>query len=412
MEYGCIGERLSHSFSREIHKALADYEYILREVPREELDSFMKNADFKAINVTIPYKELVIPYLYFIDSVAESIHAVNTVVNRDGRLYGYNTDSYGMKSMIEYAGIDFKDRKVAILGTGGTSKTAFAVATSLGAKVIFKVSRSVSDGAVTYGDLYENHSDTEIIINTTPSGMYPNIFDTPVDLSHFERLVGVVDAVYNPLRSRLVLSALKMGVKATGGLYMLLAQGKRASEIFTDNVYGEEALNSLYSGILRQKENIVLIGMPSSGKSTVGRLLAKRLCRDFYDTDEIIEKREGRPISDIFKNEGEKHFRELESAVIRELSTKNGVIIATGGGAVLREDNTLALKMNGRLYFIDRPLSRLFPSGDRPLTSTIEALKKKYDERYPIYNDAMDVRIDADCSDETVADRIEENFNL
>ena len=412
MEYGCIGEKLTHSFSKEIHNSFAEYEYELCEIPRGELDRFAKNADFKAINVTIPYKELIMPYLDEIDSAAKSTGAVNTVVNRDGALCGYNTDFYGMKSLISREGIDVSGKKVAILGTGGTSKTALAVANYLGAKKIIRVSRDGNEDAVKYEDLYKKHADAEVIINTTPSGMYPKIFDTPVDLSKFHSLTGVIDAIYNPLRSRLILSAHKRGIKAAGGLYMLVAQAVRASEIFLDRQYGEDTLEKVYRKILSDKENIVLIGMPSSGKSTVGQILAKTMNRELYDTDTVIEEHEGCSISDIFKNKGEAYFREVEANVIRDMSSKNGVIISTGGGVPLREENVDSLKMNGKLYFIDRPLENLIPTDSRPLTSTREAVEKKFRERYGIYIGAMDRRIDANCAAEEVANKIERDFTL
>ena len=242
--------------------------------------------------------------------------------------------------------------------------------------------------------------------------MYPKIFDTPIDLSKFHSLTGVIDAIYNPLRSRLILSAHKRGIKAAGGLYMLVAQAVRASEIFLDRQYGEDTLEKVYCKILSDKENIVLIGMPSSGKSTVGQILAKTMNRELYDTDTVIEEHEGCSISDIFKNKGEAYFREVEADVIRDMSSKNGVIISTGGGVPLREENVDSLKMNGKLYFIDRPLENLIPTDSRPLTSTREAVEKKFRERYGIYIGAMDRRIDANCTAEEIANRIERDFTL
>ena len=253
MKYGCIGEHLKHSFSKEIHNALCDYEYEIREIPREELAAFMEAKEFTAINVTIPYKESVIPYLHYIDDFAKEIGAVNTIVNRDGKLYGYNTDFYGMTKLLRTAHIYPRGKKVAILGTGGTSKTAFAVARAEGANEIIKVSRSAKDGAVTYEELYEKHADTDIIINTTPLGMYPNIFDKAVDISRFENLVGVVDAIYNPLRTQLVSDGYKK-IAAEGGLYMLVAQAVRASEIFLDKEYPNGTIDKVFDKIYNEKE--------------------------------------------------------------------------------------------------------------------------------------------------------------
>ena len=260
MKYGLIGEHLSHSFSPVIHKMLADYEYELEEIAPSDIDSFLKTADFLGINVTIPYKQTVIPYLDYIDEGAQAIGAVNTVVKRDGKLYGYNTDFYGMKMLFNHAGIDPRGKKAAILGSGGTSKTAVAVLASLGAAEILRVGRSGRDGSITYGELTEKHCDVEIIVNTTPVGMYPNIFESPIDISAFKKLSGVIDAVYNPLRTELVLNADARGIKAEGGLFMLVAQAMRASEIFLNKKYPSGTLERIYGNIKRRKENIVLIG--------------------------------------------------------------------------------------------------------------------------------------------------------
>lgn len=258
MEYGCIGERLIHSFSKEVHNALSCYDYQLKEVPRENLHEFMMARDFRAINVTIPYKELVIPYLHYIDEHAKEIGAVNTIVNKNGKLYGYNTDFYGMSMLISHAGVTLREKKVAILGTGGTSKTANAVAKSMLAKQILTISRNKKDDASTYDELYEKHADTDVIINTTPIGMYPNISSRAVDIKFFPKLSGVIDVVYNPLRTPLVEDAMLRGIPAEGGLYMLVAQGVRASEIFLDKKYEKETLDVIYQKLRQEKENIVL----------------------------------------------------------------------------------------------------------------------------------------------------------
>lgn len=410
MKYGCIGEHLKHSFSKEIHNALADYDYEIREVERGALDAFAEAKDFLAINVTIPYKELIMPHLYYIDEHAAAIGAVNTVVNRGGKLYGYNTDFYGMSMLFSHAGIKVCGKKVAILGTGGTSKTAREVAKALLAREILTVSRRRGEGAVSYEDLYNLHSDTEIIINTTPVGMFPNILDKPVDLSSFKNLSGVIDAVYNPLRTPLISQAISMGIPAEGGLYMLVAQAVRASEIFLDKKYPPDALDKVYKKIFLEKENIVLVGMPASGKSTVGAMLAKLLNRDLVDTDALIVESEGVSIPDIFASRGEKYFRDRESEAVLAASALTSVIIATGGGAILREENVKMLKENGRLYFIDRPLCDLVPTSDRPLSSDRDAIEKRYNERYDIYRQVSDVRIDADCNAKEVTNRISEDF--
>ena len=410
MEYGCIGEVLKHSFSKQIHNRLADYDYTLKELKPQEVDAFMTSRDFRAINVTIPYKETVIPYLSHMDEEAALIGAVNTVVNRDGKLYGYNTDFFGMCRLAERAGIEFLQKKVLILGTGGTSKTAYAVAKSLGAKEIVKASMHGKEGAVSYEEVYASHCDAEIIINTTPVGMFPNIFGKLLELNRFSKLCGVLDAVYNPLKTPLILEAKALGIAAEGGLFMLVAQAVRASEIFLDAKYDEDTCERIFKRIAADNKNIVLTGMPASGKSTVGALLAKKLNRRFIDTDSLIEERAAKSIPQIFAEEGEAAFRDIESQVIAEVSEVGGVIISTGGGAVLRESNISALRENGRLYFIDRPLNELIPTYDRPLSSTKEAIEKRYSERYSIYLATADKRIAVNGTPDLVAENIIKDF--
>ena len=388
--YGCIGEHLPHSFSREIHELIGDYAYELKEITPDGLDEFMRNRDFRAINVTIPYKQAVMPHLAYISETARSIGAVNTIVNREGTLHGYNTDFDGMTRLIHRMGLDFSGCKVLILGTGGTSKTALHVARALGAASVFRVSRTAREDALTYEQAMEKHADADFIINTTPCGMFPHAEEQPVFLQGFTRLKGLVDAIYNPLRSNLVLEARAMGVPAEGGLYMLVAQAVRAAEIFRDTQYPEELTDGIYARILREKENIVLIGMPASGKSTVSRQVAQDLKRDVVDTDTLIVQKAGMLIPEIFARYGEARFREIESEVIRELSGKNGLVIATGGGAVLRQENVTRLKRNGRLFLLDRSLSELLPTADRPLANSREKIERLYRERMPVYRAAAD----------------------
>lgn len=386
MEYGCIGERLSHSFSKIIHARLADYDYELKELAQNELDGFMKAADFKAINVTIPYKQAVVPYLYEISDTASKIGAVNTIVNKNGRLYGYNTDYEGMRALLIRQKADFSGKKVLILGSGGTSKTASAVAESLNAKEVYRVSRSGNDGAVTYDYAISELSDAEAIINTTPCGMYPNIGKSAIDISDFPNLKFVTDAVYNPLCSDLVIKARNKGINAVGGLYMLVAQAAFAYEKFTDSSISYEKIDEIYREIITDKRNIVLIGMPGCGKTTVGKALADDTEKTFIDTDDEIRKKIGMTIPEIFEKYGEKEFRKIESEIIKEVSARQASVIATGGGAVLNPENTKLLKENGFLVFLDRPLEALVTTDDRPLSSNRELLEKRYKERYGIYN--------------------------
>lgn len=406
MEYGCIGEKLGHSFSKEIHNALTDYQYELKELAKDEVSAFMTEHNFKAINVTIPYKETVIPFLDSISDEAKKIGAVNTIVNKNGKLYGYNTDFFGMKSLIERAEIEIKNKTVAILGGGGTSKTAYAVSEFLCAKAIYKVSRNEKDGFITYSELYNMSDNIDVIINTTPVGMYPNIFASAVEVEKFKNLSGVVDAVYNPLRSKLVFDALKNNIKAVGGLYMLVAQAAGAVEKFIDTVVATEDIEKVFLKLFNSKENIVLIGMPSSGKTTVGTALAEKLNRPFFDSDKLIEETEKTSIPEIFKEKGEQYFRTCETDAVFLLSKNNSSIISTGGGAILNEKNVELLKENGKVFFLDRPLEMLLTTDDRPLSSNKADLEKRYNERYDLYKASADVVIDASGTVEAVVNQI------
>ena len=410
MKYGLIGEHLGHSFSKEVHAMLSDYKYKICEIDKDKLGDFMTKADFKAINVTIPYKEAVIPYLSYISEEAKAIGSVNTIVNCDGKLYGYNTDFFGMTSLINKMHLNLKGKKTVILGTGGTSKTALAVTKSLGAEPIITVSRTKKGNAIDYNELKEKHTDAEIIINTTPKGMYPDNFSSPIDLDCFNKLEGVIDAIYNPIRTKLVVDALERGINAEGGLYMLVAQAVFASEIFLDVKYPVEKLNKVYNKIRRRKENIVLIGMPASGKTTVSKILAKELSREALDTDDMIVSSKNMEISKIFKTEGEKAFREYETCVIANVSLQNNRIIATGGGAVLNNENIKMLRQNGVIFFIDRPCDKLLPTVDRPLANDMEAIKRRYEERYDLYCKAADFIIEADDTPHNVSKKISGAF--
>lgn len=385
MNYGCIAEKLGHSFSKEIHNRLFDYSYELTEVPKEKFDDFMKAKNFKAINVTIPYKERVIPYLDWISDTAKRIGAVNTIVNEDGFLKGYNTDFSGMIALINQNHIQLKNKKVLILGSGGTSKTALAVAESQDCLCAYRVSRDGKEDCITYQDAALWHSDAEVIINTTPVGMYPVIDATPIDINHFPKVQAVIDAVYNPLRSKLVCDAKRKGIVAVGGLYMLVAQAAIAAEKFIGTKVPVSEIDRVYKELLTLKQNIVLTGMPGSGKSTIGQLLATETGMTYVDTDEEIVKREQKSIPDIFAEVGEKGFRHIESEVISSLSSMQSAVIATGGGAILNPENIERLRQNGKIYFIDRDLEHIVTTSDRPLSSNREDLEKRYRERYPLY---------------------------
>ena len=410
MEYGLIGEHLPHSFSKEIHEQLADYTYELHEVEKDELDAFMKAKDFRAINVTIPYKQDVIPYLDEISESAREIGAVNTIVNRRGRLYGDNTDQMGMTALIRKLGLDLAGKTVLILGTGGTSRTAQYVCKKLGAAVIHTVSRSGQNGSLTYESAASQCPEAQIILNTTPAGMFPKPDAQAIDLTPFQHLEGVVDVVYNPLRTQLVRQAQGMSLPAEGGLYMLVGQAVAAVEIFLDQKLPDDALDRVFKNIYQGKENIVLTGMPGCGKSTVGRRLSKLLDRPLLELDHLIEQKAGMHPAEIIRTQGEAAFRDLESEIVAEAAQQTGCVISTGGGVILREENMRRLRANGRIYFIDRPLRYILPTDDRPLSSDREALEQRFRERYPIYKATADVSVPVKGLPKTVAEAIRKDF--
>lgn len=390
MQYGLIGGRLGHSFSKEIHEGEGLYTYDLVELRPDELESFIKKADFKGINVTIPYKEAVMPLLDYISPDALAIGAVNTIVNENGRLCGYNTDFSGLLQSIELAGIGIKGKKTVVLGAGGAAKTAYAVARHCGASSVVHATRHPKEGQIA---LSEIPADTQIFINATPVGMFPDIFERVVDLGRFEQLEGVADCIYNPLRSNLILDAKKRGIPAIGGLYMLVTQAYYAMDYFLHSDKYKSRSTDCYNSLLKEKENIALCGMPSCGKSTIGKQMASERGRRFIDTDALIVERIGMPIADFFKSHSESEFRDIESDVIREVASLQGCVIALGGGAVLRDENVHNLKMNSRIVYIDRKLEELIPTSDRPLSSDIESLTKLYNERLPIYRRVADETI-------------------
>ncbi len=407
MEYGCIGEHLSHSFSKEIHNALESYDYVLQELTPDELKVFMQEKNFKAINVTIPYKEAVMPYLYYISDEARSIKAVNTIINKNGELYGYNTDFFGLKSLILRNGADLSGKTIAVLGSGGTSKTAVSVAYDLGADTVYRVSREQKQDYITYRKLYEISDEIQVVINTTPCGMFPNTHTCAVDIKKFPNVEAVFDAVYNPLCSKLVLDSKERGLIASGGLYMLVAQAAYAVEHFIGKMLDLSQVEDVYKELYKDKMNVVLVGMAGCGKTTIGRLLAENLGKRFIDTDDLIVEKENRDIPTVFKENGEEYFREVEKEVVREISKQNGLVIATGGGVPLNNENITALKGNGNIYFIDRPLDDIMPTDDRPLSSNRADLEKRYNERYGIYTECADCVIDGSGTVDEVLKRIE-----
>ena len=405
MEYGLLGEKLGHSFSPQIHKALADYDYRLLPMPRGEVEELFRCREFKGLNVTIPYKQTVIPLCDEVDPRAAAIGAVNTVVNRGGKLTGYNTDIDGLIYLAKRAGVDMAGKKVVILGSGGTSRTARSAAKEMGAAEIIVVSRKGEDN-------YENisrHADAEVLINTTPVGMYPNAGASPVTLDAFPRLTGVLDVVYNPLRTALLMKAEARGVPCSCGLPMLAAQAKRAAELFTGERIPDARLESVIAGLTAQARNVVLIGMPGSGKSAIGRALARRLGKEFVDLDRMIVERAGKPIPEIFAQEGEDAFRELESRAVREAGSRTGCVLSTGGGVVTREENYPPLHQNGVIVHIKRRLS-LLPTAGRPVSQSTD-LGELWRRREPRYASFADLTVDNAGTIDGEAEQIEKELN-
>lgn len=403
-KFGLIGKTLKHSYSKRIHNSLAEYGYDLYELSSEELKGFV-DGDILGFNVTIPYKKEIIKYLDLLDDSARKIGAVNTVVKRDDKIYGYNTDFYGMSYMLNRAKICLKDKIVMILGSGGTSQTAQAVAQSLGAKEIIIVSRS---GDINYQN-YKEKKGVEVIINTTPVGTYPDTEESPIKLDAFDNLIGVADVIYNPSTSKLLNLAKEKGVKTANGLAMLVAQAKYASEIFTDSTIPDSKIEEIIKVIESEEKNILLIGMPGSGKTTIGKALAKELDREFIDTDLLIEQKANMPIKEIFAKFGEDKFRDLETEIIKEVGKLSRKVIATGGGIIKRQENQYYLKRNSKVFYIKRELKDL-ATKDRPLSKDLSAVEKLYLERKPIYERLCDVVIENDSTLEKAIKGVKENL--
>ncbi len=407
MEYGLIGSKLGHSYSKTIHEMLCGYHYDLCPLPTEEdARAFLKRRAFKAINVTIPYKKLVMEYCSYIDPRAKAIGAVNTVVNKNGLLYGYNTDYMGFAHLCEAHGVDFTGKTVLILGTGGTHNTTSAVARDKGAAKILTVSRhpDPEKGELSYQEAVS--SGAQIVINTTPAGMYPNVGVCNLDVAAMPGLEAVLDVVYNPDKTELILRAEEAGVPvAVGGLEMLVAQAVYAAEYFLSRKFPDAPaeINQITNTLRRDTLNIALIGMPSSGKTTIGRALAKELGKTFIDLDEEIVKANGKSIPDIFAEEGEDGFRKKETEQLERFSKEGHQLLSCGGGVIKRPENLRALRQNGVILFLDRPLESLVVGGGRPLSSSTDALRAMEAERRPLYLAAADAVVP---NQTTVADAV------
>ena len=403
--YGLLGEHLPHSFSPQIHLSLGNEDYRLFEIAPQNLGKFLTEKKFKGINVTIPYKKAVMEYLDVISPEAQKIGAVNTITVRDGKLYGDNTDYFGFKYMVEKSEIEIQGKKALVLGSGGASLTAQAVLRDMGAREVKVVSRN---GEVNYSNIY-NEKDTEIIVNTTPVGMYPDNMNSPVELWLFPNLKGIFDVVYNPLRTRIVMDAQKLGIPAAAGLPMLVAQAKKAHEIFFDTKVDDKICEEITKVLFKQMCNIVLIGMAGCGKSTIGKILSERLNKDFTDTDEMIENAENKPIPEIIEKYGEDYFRRCESVAINLAGREKSCVIATGGGAVTRDENYMPLKQNGIIIFINRDAEKL-PTKNRPL-SQLHGVKALYEKRMPMYRQFAHIEVDGNGTTEEVAETIIKEIN-
>ena len=408
---GLLGEHLSHSFSPQIHAALAGdrYSYELFERAPEEVEAFIKGDEWDALNVTIPYKQVVMPYLDVISDEARRIGAVNTVTRlSDGERKGDNTDYFGLSYALSVFGMDFKDKKALVLGNGGAAATAVAVLSDLGTEVVVLARNDRSVGGVTpepYEGMYDRHPDAAVVVNCTPVGMYPRLVgQSPIDLHKLPRVEAVFDMVYNPARTALLQDAAELGIPCANGLLMLVAQAKRACELFLDEELEDGLIDGIVGDIARETENIILVGMPGSGKSTVGKALAEALGRPFVDTDTRIAEEAGSTIPEIFSADGEEVFRAFETEAVKKAGMMSGAVIATGGGVVTRERNYRPLSQNGKIVFIERELTAL-PVNGRPISQAnpVEAL---YAKRLPLYRSFADVTVENNGSVTETVERI------
>ena len=399
-----MGEKLSHSFSPQIHRLFENYEYKLLETNRDNLKNAIYNEDYSGFNVTIPYKKEVIQYLDEISKEAEKIGSVNTIVKRNGKICGYNTDYYGFKYMLKNASIDPKGLKILILGNGGVCPTVKTALEDMKAKEIVIISRK---GENNYTNI-DKHIDAEMIVNTTPLGMFPNNGECPINIDDFPKLKYTADLIYNPLKTRFVLESEQRGIKSVGGISMLVSQAKKASELFTENEISDTEQRKVLGKIIRKKKNIVLVGMPGCGKSTLGKILAEKSGYNFYDTDKIIEEKYSINISEFIREKGEKEFRILESKVIKEIGKLNHAIISVGGGAVISDENQFNLKQNSLVVWIKRDLSELTDK-DRPISQKY-GVEKLYEIRKPIYTKVSDFEIE-NCDIRSSLKKLEDIIN-
>lgn len=404
--YGLLGKKLSHSISPQIHNLLCDYEYVLFEKEIEQLDSFFEKKEFAALNVTIPYKKAVIKYCDELSQTAQKIGSVNTITIRpDATLYGDNTDYFGFSYMIEKSEIKIKNQTILVLGTGGAALSVKAVLEDQGAGEIIFVSRA---GKVNYNNIYD-FAGADVIVNTTPVGMYPKNGERLLDLTRFKNLKGVLDLIYNPSLTPLLYDAKELGIAHMNGLPMLVAQACLSAEKFINKPLPKEKIEQVIEKIEKSRQNIVLIGMPGCGKSTVARHLCKLFSREVADTDAMIEKQTGKTIPEIFDTMGEEAFRQAETKAVKKCGSESSLIIATGGGAVLKAENRYFLKQNGIIVWLKRDSSKL-PSCGRPLSKNRDAIEKLEKERLPVYKAFADLEIDVEETPDKTAARILEEL--
>lgn len=410
MKVGLVGGKLGHSFSKPIHEKLAEYTYDLIPLSEEEFHEFFQKKAFDAVNVTIPYKETVMQYCDVIDEKASAIHAVNTIVNRDGKLYATNTDFAGLKQMIQHNGVEICGKVCCILGTGGTSKTAEAVLHDLGAEKVYIVGRNQTAPVISYEDL-EQYQDIQVFLNATSVGMYPKNDACLIDLRKFPNVEAVVDVIYNPLKTKLCQQAEAMGFRAVNGLEMLVAQAKYAVEFFLDTEIADSETDRIVAEMQKDMMNLVLIGMPGCGKSTIGRKVAREIGKRFVDLDREIEQEAKMTIPEIFERYGESQFRKMEQEVCERIAKEHGQVISCGGGIVKHLENMEHLRQNGMIIHIRRNVNALAVGGSRPLSTSREKLKQMEQERMPLYQKYSDLEVNNDTVFKVAVQRVKEGFD-
>ena len=403
MKYGLLGRKLSHSYSPAIHQQFGNHDYGLFEIEPDGLEDFIRHGTFEGLNVTMPYKKTVIPYLDDQTDIARRVGAVNTIYRKNGKLIGHNTDFYGFQQMLHKSGLNPAGKKCLVLGSGGASDVAVRVLEESGAMVVV-ISRS---GENNYNNLSQ-HYDAAIIVNATPVGMYPHCGQSPINIQQFSALEGVLDVIYNPARTQLLLDAENQGLITENGLWMLVNQAREAASLMTQVQISDQQADNVYRKIKMQMENIILIGMPGCGKSTIGQLLAEQCGKTFVDTDDLIVQKAGKTIPQIFAEDGEEAFRILETEVLKEIGMQSSLVISTGGGCVTQTRNYPLLHQNGRIFWLQRGLEKLSKDG-RPL-SLATSLEEMYAARQPLYNAFADDIIGNNGSTQSAVDSILEKF--